>query len=229
MLSDFEKFLFDLSPHAIKIVDKSIDLKNYVAMDLSVTNSTFKKAYSESSQEFQTYVNNFLLQNKAKIAYGGYNEQRNIYKRSSHFSTTTVVERDIHLGLDLWLGAYAQVYAPLHGTVYGFSDNKGLGNYGPTIILKHNINNVTFFTLYGHLSRESLETLAIGQCFIAGEQIATLGSAEVNGDYPPHLHFQIIKDIGIWTNDYPGVCNSFEKEAYLANCPNPNLLLKIDA
>jgi len=93
--------------------------------------------------------------------------------------------------------------------------------------LKHDINNVVFYTLYGHLSLESLWQLEVGVEVKQGEQIATLGTAEVNGDYPPHLHYQIIRDIQNYKGDYPGVCSKQDIEFYKQNCPDPNLLLKI--
>jgi len=50
----------------------------------------------------------------------------------------------------------------------------------------------------------------------------------INGDYAPHLHFQIIIDMEEKTGDYPGVCSENKLEFYKNNCPNPNLLLKIN-
>lgn len=84
-----------------------------------------------------------------------------------------------------------------------------------------------FYTLYGHLSLDSLDGLEIGTVFKKGEQFATLGDAAINGDYAPHLHFQIIKNIADKFGDYPGVCSKKELPFYLENCPDPNLLLKI--
>jgi murein DD-endopeptidase MepM/ murein hydrolase activator NlpD len=74
---------------------------------------------------------------------------------------------------------------------------------------------------------ESLSNLEVGQKITKGQQIATLGTAEVNGDYPPHLHFQIIRDIGDYLGDYPGVCNKLELGYFMQNCPDPNLLLNL--
>ena len=71
-------------------------------------------------------------------------------------------------------------------------------------------------------------SLKVGQTFNRGESIATLGDASVNGDYPPHLHFQIIKDMQGLKGDYPGVCSRLDLNFYLSNCPDPNLLLKFD-
>ncbi|MNX43456.1 hypothetical protein D3C86_739100 [compost metagenome] len=117
--------------------------------------------------------------------------------------------------------------APLDGKVHSFKNNIGLGDYGPTIILEHEVENEKFYTLYGHLSLESIKDLNVGKQFKKGEQIATLGNAAVNGDYAPHVHFQIIQDIEDYWGDYPGVCNSNDLNFYIENCPDPNLLLKI--
>jgi len=227
MRKNFSDFLSELFDNPIQLIDKAIDTQAYISLDLSVTNSNLKKEFIETSDQFQNYIDTYLTANTARVAYGGYNEERSIYKRSTHFNQDDVEERNIHLGLDLWISAETEVYASLDGVVYGFADNAGLGNYGPTIILKHTIKSETFYTLYGHLSRESLVHLKVGKSYKKGDVIATLGTAEVNGDYPPHLHFQIIKNIGEWTSDYPGVCRQSERAEYLSNCPDPNLLLKI--
>ena len=83
----------------------------------------------------------------------------------------------------------------INAVVHSFKNNMNHGDYGPTIILEHKITGVTFYTLYGHLSLKSIQNLEIGKRFKQGEKIATLGDASINGDYPPHLHFQIIIEI----------------------------------
>ena len=50
-----------------------------------------------------------------------------------------------------------------------------------------------------------------------------------NGDYPPHLHFQIILDIENFYGDYPGVCSENDLKYYSQNCPDPNLVLKLSS
>ena len=111
--------------------------------------------------------------------------------------------------------------------MHSFKNNTNYGDYGPTIILKHHINDIEFYTLYGHLSMESIVNTSVGQFFKQGEQIATLGDVSINGDYAPHLHFQIIKDIQDYKGDYPGVCSKQDLDFYLNNCPDPNMLLKL--
>lgn len=77
------------------------------------------------------------------------------------------------------------------------------------------------------MSLDSLKDKSVGQKIAKGKQIATLGLTPVNGDYAPHLHFQIIIDMENKQGDYPGVCSSKTLAFYLQNCPDPNLLLKI--
>lgn len=212
----------------IKVVDVSIPYTQYIPIDLSSSNSELSKININNSSEFETFIENHLCTNHGKVAFGGYNELRNLYKRSNLFNDVQADERNIHIGIDLWTQANTPVLAALDGTVYGFDNNTGSGNYGPTIILKHSFENQTFYTLYGHLSVESIENFEIGSVFKKGQQIATLGDSSVNGGYSPHLHFQIIKNIENNFSDYPGVCSKKDLDYYLENCPDPNLLLKID-
>lgn len=197
----------------------------YVPLDLSVRNQKIPK--TETSRELERFIDTYLTDNKAVAAYGGYNEQRDIYKRSGLFNDGSKEERDIHIGIDIWIKAGTPVLAALDGEVHSFDYNAGVGNYGPTIILKHQIDNNEFYTLYGHLAIESIEDIEIGDTYKQGEEFAVLGDSSVNGDYAPHLHFQIIKDIEDHFGDYPGVCSTSDLEFYLQNCPDPNLLLKL--
>lgn len=206
----------------VKVIDAN---GKYVLLDLSAQNSKVPK--TETADEFEQFIENYLDENQAMAAYGGYNERRNIYKRSGLFNDENEEERDIHIGLDIWIKAGTLVFAALDGEVHSFDYNAGVGNYGPTIILKHKIDNNEFYTLYGHLAVESIEDIEIGDKYKQGEELAVLGDASVNGDYAPHLHFQVIEDIEDNFGDYPGVCSTSDLEFYLRNCPDPNLLLKL--
>jgi murein DD-endopeptidase MepM/ murein hydrolase activator NlpD len=176
---------------------------------------------------FEAYIEKHLQKNNAKVAFGGYNEIRNLYNQTTLFNDEQSEERNIHIGMDLWINAGTPVLAALDAIVHGFDFNAGKGNYGPTIILEHTIENQKFYTLYGHLSVESIENIEIGTVFKKGQPIGTLGDSSVNGGYAPHLHFQIIKSIADNFSDYPGVCSRKTLNYYLENCPDPNLLLKI--
>jgi murein DD-endopeptidase MepM/ murein hydrolase activator NlpD len=85
----------------------------------------------------------------------------------------------------------------------------------------------SFHTLYGHLSLNSIKNLREGGNVRKGDVIAEFGIPFENGQWPPHLHFQIIIDMEDWKGDYPGVCSESEKEKYLANCPDADLILQM--
>lgn len=210
-----------------KVIDASINLSQYVRLDLSETNREFVEERPETAEDFENYISNYLKKNNAKVAFGGYIEGRFLYKRSTIFKDDSKPERNIHIGLDLWAEEGTSVLAALDGKVHSFKNNVGLGDYGPTIILEHEVQKKKFYTLYGHLSLESIENLKVGDNFKKGDKIATLGNASVNGDYAPHVHFQIIHNIEDYWGDYPGVCNTNDLNFYIENCPDPNLLLKI--
>lgn len=225
---DFSELLKECTEGFTPVIDTEFKQKDYVQIDFSDANKELNEMQTPSAGEFKKYIDGYLKKKKAKVAFGGYNETRNLYKRSVIFEGENKNSpRNIHIGLDLWCDAGTAVLAPIDGTVHSFQDNEGFGNYGPTIILEHNFGDKTFYTLYGHLSRPSLKKLAFGQIIEAGEKIATLGSNKVNGDYAPHLHFQIIEDLQGNSGDFPGVVCKEDREAYLANCPDPDLLLKI--
>lgn len=213
----------------VKVIDASINHEDYIQLDLSSANGELLKFDIKCAVAFEEYIENHLTSNNAKVAFGGYNEERSLYQRSTIFKDQETDERNMHIGLDLWIKAGTPVLAALDGKVHSFNYNEGFGDYGPTIILEHQLENQTFYTLYGHLSLDSLENIKIGSIFKKGEKLASLGDASVNGDYSPHLHFQIIENMADKFGDYPGVCSKSELPFYLENCPDPNLLLKIKA
>lgn len=223
------KSLLDIlrQTESAKVIANDIDYADYVALDLSVTNENLATQKLATAKDYEEYIQDYLNRNKAEIAFGGYIEHRNLYQRSTVFKNDQTDERNIHIGLDLWINEAAPIYAALEGTIHSFQNNTALGDYGPTIILEHRIEGFTFHTLYGHLSLESLDGKKVGDFVKKGEQIATLGLPPINGDYAPHLHFQLIVDMENKTGDYPGVSSSKTLAYYLQNCPDPNLLLKI--
>jgi murein DD-endopeptidase MepM/ murein hydrolase activator NlpD len=105
--------------------------------------------------------------------------------------------------------------------------NNHFGDYGATIILQHNIDTTSFHTLYGHVSLTDLQQLRIGQFITRGQCLAHIGAPHENGNWPPHLHFQIIEDMQLKEGDYPGVCKVSEKAYYLKNCPDADLVLQL--
>lgn len=224
---NFDKFLFNISDEPLKIIDSEIDFKNYTSIDLSIKNKAIERFDISDSESFEFYIINYLNSKKAKVAFGGYLEKRNIYRRSSHFNQESIEnERNIHLGIDLWCEANTNVLAVLDGKIHSFQNNTNYGDYGPTIIIEHLVAGIEFYSLYGHLNLASLKNLKVGDLVFKGQTIGFLGAAAVNGDYAPHLHFQLIKDLQNNFGDYPGVSNKKMLDFYKENCPDPNFLLK---
>ncbi|MEM1001900.1 MAG: peptidoglycan DD-metalloendopeptidase family protein [Bacteroidota bacterium] len=222
----FRATLKTLSSTIYPVLGPSYNRSDYCHLNLSIDNNELQSVNVANVTELGGYVHSVILRNSAKVAYGGYLEKRDIYQRSEYFNQSNPeTERNIHLGLDLWIKAETSIYAPLDGMLHSFNNNTNFGDYGPCLILEHDIEGVSFFTLYGHLSLESLRGKEVGQIISKGDEIATLGTPEVNGSYPAHLHFQIIIDLQDHFGDYPGVSNTKEIEFYKENCPDPNLLL----
>lgn len=163
------------------------------------------------------------------VRFGGYGEDRSLYTQPL-FAPEGEEPRTVHLGIDIFAPADTDVITPLHARVHSSRINDNAGDYGPTIILEHTpAPGVKFYTLYGHLNRDSLKGLRPGSAFMAGERVAGLGAKRENGGWPPHLHFQIILDIGVARGDYPGVCKRSERDHWLTICPDPRPLLGLPA
>lgn len=217
------KDLFDDQRGPTTILDGNIPISLYVPIDLSVSNQQLETIAISNPNECQRYVDGIVKAAEGAVAFGGYLEKRNLYKNANRFSKGE--ERDIHLGVDFWCDAGTTVLVPLDGKIHSFQNNSDMGNYGPTIILEHFVKGRTLYSLYGHLSLKSLKGLYVGKKFLKGEVLASLGETAINVNYAPHLHFQLILDLGDFYGDYPGVCSKNEIEFYKKNCPDPNFLL----
>eukprot|EP00897_Mesotaenium_endlicherianum_P005499 jgi/Mesen1/4978/ME000248S04262 len=155
--------------------------------------------------------------------------------------------RAVRLGVDLFCPAGTPVFAPLKGTVHSFQDSAAADdddNDGLCLVLEHRVNLlsplkrgdagggartswVKFYTLYCHLSPESLRGKAPGQRVVWGERLGTLGDACVSGVWPPHLHFQLTLAMLGRRGDFPGVAPPDQAAAWRSLCPDPNLILGI--
>lgn len=213
------------------VVDFNPEKDRLLRMDFSAANPDLTEERIADVDLLNRYITKQLDEAEARYGIGGYLEPRVLYRRSSLFAGANAAvqeeARSIHLGVDIWAAAGTPVYAPIGGTVHSFAFNGQSGDYGATIILAHRAGGEVLHTLYGHLSLKSIEHLQKGQVFQAGDLLAWLGDRKENGDWPPHLHFQLIRDMQEKEGDYPGVCKPSEKEWYAGNCPDPDLLLQM--
>jgi murein DD-endopeptidase MepM/ murein hydrolase activator NlpD len=212
--------------HAVVPFDPGKD--RLYPFDFTKNNTGLDASDFADTERFAAYINRLLREHGARYGFGGYGEHRTLYARSRHFDSAAKEEpRRLHLGIDIWGPAGARVMAPLDGVVHSFAFNRNDGDYGATLILTHQLDGIGFHTLYGHLSLNSLKNLYEGKNIVQAEVIAEFGMRFENGNWPPHLHFQLIADMKDWKGDYPGVCKNSEREVWLANSPDPDLILQM--
>jgi len=207
--------------HSIVSFDSKKD--KLLRLDFTAANTSLTNEILADTNSFSEYTQK-LLDKEYAYGIGGYNEHRTIYSRSRQFDGDDEARR-LHLGIDIWGVAGTPVFAPLDGYVHSFAFNNYYGDYGATIILHHQLDGITFHTLYGHLSLRDLEVLKEGQYIAKGTEFAHFGEPKENGQWPPHLHFQIITEMHQQKGDYRGVCKYSEREKYLLNSPDPDLIL----
>jgi murein DD-endopeptidase MepM/ murein hydrolase activator NlpD len=204
----------------VPLFDPVLTAANTLYMDLSSSNREFDGL---GEAELDRALLEKLAASGAVAGVGGYLENRSLYKDTELFQGDE--ERCIHIGVDVFMPAGTTVYAPLDGEVQSFANRQVSGDYGPVIILRHRLDDFEFHTLYGHLSEGSLDGLVDGQSFSAGEKLAEMGPRPVNGNWPPHLHFQLIRDMQGYRGDYPGVVRPAELDFFRQNCPDPSALI----
>jgi 4-aminobutyrate aminotransferase-like enzyme/Ser/Thr protein kinase RdoA (MazF antagonist) len=200
-------------------------------LDLSVSSPLQDSDPAKNEEPYLTpRINAALEEAGAKIGIGRYDEARYFYTVPAFAAGDKVTDeyRTIHLGIDLFAPAGTPVYTPLAGRVVAFADNDAPQDNGPVIVLEHaGENHPTFYTLYGHLSRSSLERLEIGTEISRGEWLAAIGVSDANGGWTPHLHFQVITDLLELGTDFPRGAQPSQRKVWTSLCPDPNLILGI--
>lgn len=207
-----------------KVVDFDPASDRLLPLDFTANNTELDPSILADTSRFSAWVDEKLAKNKARYGVGGYNEHRTIYSRSTHFDQGEEPRR-LHLGVDIWGPAGTPVYNCYNAKVHSFRFNNNFGDYGATIILQYQFYELTFYALYGHLALSSLQNLYEGMTIPKGKAFAHFGKPAENGQWPPHLHLQLILDMHGLKGDYPGVCQFSQREAYLQNCPDPALIL----
>ncbi len=200
-----------------------IENHNVMDMDLSVgsldlgNNSNF-----ENIDRFSITINRILEDHQATLGIGGYGEVRPFYTTNAYKEEGNNGPRwrTMHLGTDYWTTAGTSVHAACDGVIHSVKNNDAECDYGPTLIIKHSTDaGLEFYTLYGHLSLSSLHSNRIGDQVSKGDKIAEIGEQNINGSWPPHLHFQIILDLFGNEGDFPGVCYVDESGVWISNSP----------
>jgi murein DD-endopeptidase MepM/ murein hydrolase activator NlpD len=207
------------------VVSVSLQAPATMLVDLSARNEALSRVDPSDCAALQRVLQEQLAAAGATYGVGGYGEKRSIYSRAEQYECAGGA-RCVHLGVDIWLPSGEDIFSPFKATVHSLQNNDAVGDYGPTIILQHELQGVTFFTLYGHVSAASLDGKHVGQEIEIGEKIASVGAPPSNGDWPPHVHFQVMADMLGKTGDFPGVASERERGVYMQICPDPNLILR---
>ncbi len=214
---------------AAKVLD--VDLERALVFDLGV-GGRFLGAdpAAAETRPLTAAIFGALERAEASVGVGRYDEARGLYDAELFGASANPTDerRTIHLGMDLFAPTGSAVRAPLDGVVHLRTNNTARQDYGPLVVLRHDADGEPpFFTLYGHLSEDTLPALSVGQRIARGEPFARIGAPPSNGDWPPHVHFQIVLDLLGLDADYPGVARASEREVWKALSPDPNLLVGI--
>ncbi|MBP6773255.1 MAG: aminotransferase class III-fold pyridoxal phosphate-dependent enzyme [Gemmatimonadaceae bacterium] len=182
-------------------------------------------------------VSRVISEQQAVLGAGGYDEARVMYEFASESGAAdsiTTERRTIHMGLDLSMPAGTPLFAPFPGEVHSFEFADQHHDYGPLIVLRHHLADdgagaAEFFSLYGHLSVDSLDGLYVGQPIAQGAEFARIGSAPTNGDWWAHVHVQLVTDMLDVRCNIDGAVRPSQRDVWRSLCPDPNLMLGIPA
>lgn len=240
---DFAHYVFrnacgwEANPQTAGIVDWLMKNKAYPVMgraltpeqihilDLSVGSTEVGNVDEFSDTKLIT--DRLFNQLKGQIGIGRYNEARPIYS-GDKYAVSHHERRSIHTGIDLFAPAGTAIFAPFDAIVHSVQDNGSDKDYGPTLILEHQTQpGIKFYTLYGHLDAAVLSGWEAGQALIRGQSLASIGDYPRNGDWTPHLHFQVITDMLNYEGDFPGVVAPRYRKVWLNLSPSPASILEL--
>lgn len=207
----------------------TINRNDVYLLDLSVSSKWIGHQQDFDDLDlFQFKINRLQADNSSKVIAGGYLEPRPIYTSTAYdkIGNHGRESRTIHLGIDFWLPAQTPVHALLDGEVVTAVDDTGDKKYGGLVILKHTVEELEFYTLYGHNTVESVLQHKVGDIINKGDKIAKLGNYPENGNWASHLHFQIMLSMLDYKLDFPGVAYFNQLNVWSSLCPDPNLLFK---
>jgi 4-aminobutyrate aminotransferase-like enzyme/Ser/Thr protein kinase RdoA (MazF antagonist) len=228
-----QRWLTNNAKAAAPILDVDVRAEPCRVFDLSVGSTYFGADPRDAETSTLTdKIFGDMKRGGVRVGVGRYDEPRLLYTSSLFGASTNPTDerRTIHLGIDFFVEPGTTVYAPLQGIVHALANNEAPLDYGPMVILQHATGDGReFFTLYGHLSKDTLKHLQVRQPVAQGQQFARVGMTHENGGWAPHVHFQIILDLLECGANFPGVARASERAVWTSISPDPNLLLGIPA
>ncbi|AFL81115.1 4-aminobutyrate aminotransferase family protein [Aequorivita sublithincola DSM 14238] len=214
---------------SLKTMFPTVASEKVMNLDMSVGSTLLGNPSEYSDAEVSEFkLKQFQKHFPKTILLNGYLETRPFYTTDAFKSegNNGPQYRTVHLGTDFWVPAQTAVHAPFNGTVKIIHHNNYDKDYGPMLILEHTFEESKFYSLYGHLTLTSLGILKVGQQVKQGDLIAYIGSPNENGNWAPHLHFQLILDLLGNDENFNGVALPSNAEIWKSICPNPNFIFK---
>ena len=184
-------------------------------------------SHIDDAEKYSQWLNERLAATGSDYAIGLYAEDRNCYRGEQFIVAGSSRTRSTHLGMDIFIAANTPVLAPYAGHVYSVQDNDLPYDYGGTVILQHVAGDtgLSFYTLYGHLSKKTLSLFHEGDAVSAGDVIGYIGAPHENGGWAPHLHFQIMTTMLGLKGNFDGASEPDRFDIWSQICPHPNLIL----
>jgi len=156
--------------------------------DFSSNNPKTLEYNTSDFKKFNQMVFDELEESSLKWGVGKYLEERKSILRD--YPNIIEEKRFYHLGLDIIVPFDTPMYSPLDAVVFKTGKETMVGNYGGYIMLKHKINDVVFYSFYGHLKTPHL--VSEGEKLIAGQEFARIGKDSDSGGWFCHTHLQIL-------------------------------------
>ena len=228
---NYKHFIDWVKKQSFSLLDlfPTVDNGEVMLVDMSVESTWLGHETEYNDNDVMAFkIGQLQSKNPHAIIAGGYLEPRPLYVTDAYKTegNNGSVFRSVHLGVDFWLPTHTPVHALFDGEVEVAINCAGDKDYGGLIILKHNIDKYSFYTLYGHQSVDSVTNLKKGDIIKKGQKISELGAPEENGNWETHLHFQIMLDMLGNEKDFPGVTYPHQVDVWKSICPDPNILFK---
>lgn len=158
--------------------------------------------------------------------YGGWMEDRSIIWSDTYLKEAAAF---LHLGVDLTVPAGTLVNALATSEIlYTGTDVPFVGGWGGHVIQRYDYRGEEAILIYAHLGEIRV---TIGDVCEKGVVIGAVGDKTQNGFWSPHLHVQIVRDVGNVTDwkhfldvELDGYGKAAEIEYWSSKCPDPTPL-----
>jgi 4-aminobutyrate aminotransferase-like enzyme len=221
---------FDFNNHRFgPVVAAPLDRDHVAILDASLAPERLSHPSRDGGDNLTAWWRAEIARVSPRVGIGRYAEDRGIYDHPD--APREANPRKIHHAIDIFLPAGAEVLCPYPGTIADFANDTEHHGFGGILILRHETDqSVPFWTFYGHLAPGGLAGLKRGQKIDKGTVIGRLAAEAENGDWPPHLHFQLMTHLLGWEAlDVIGISWASQWELWREICPDPNIVLGIGA